>query len=35
MRLQVTIQEEHVLVANGAASIPVQMCVRKAMSTRR
>lgn len=35
MRLQVTIQEEHVLVANGAASIPVEICVRKAMSTRR
>jgi len=35
MRLQVTIQDEHVLVANGATSIPVEIAVRKAMATSR
>ncbi len=33
MRLQVTIQEGHVLVANGAASVPVDLRVLKAAST--
>ena len=33
MRLQVTIQEGHVLVANGAASVPVDLRVLKVSST--
>jgi uncharacterized protein YaeQ len=33
MRLQVTIQDEHVFIADGALSIAVEMRVRKARST--
>ena len=35
MRLQVTIQEGHVYVADGATSVAVELRVRKAVSTAR
>jgi uncharacterized protein YaeQ len=35
MKLQVTIQEGHILVADGATSIPIELRVRKAASAAR
>ncbi len=35
MRLQVTIQEGHVLVTDGATSIPIELRVRKAAAAAR
>jgi uncharacterized protein YaeQ len=35
MRLQVTIQEGHILVADGATSIPIELRVRKAAMAAR
>jgi len=35
MRLQVTIQEGHILVADGATSVPIELRVRKAAATAR
>ena len=35
MRLQVTIQEGHVFIADGAASVPVEIRMLKALSNSR